>query len=71
MAAAPAGTKKPAIKVADDNAAVQKESMLSTGKAMSRAPIWSGMSRLPKAPITIGVMAQKIMIVPCMVKRTA
>ena len=34
---------------------------------MSRAPICSGMQKLPKAPIRIGVTAKKIMIVPCMV----
>ena len=49
----------------------QKESMLRTGNAMSRAPIISGMQRLPKAPIRIGVIAQKIMIVPCIVKKVA
>ena len=34
---------------------------------MSRAPIISGMQKLPKPPIRIGVIAKKIMIVPCIV----
>ena len=34
---------------------------------MSRAPIISGMVRLPNAPISSGVTAKKIMIRPCMV----
>jgi len=34
---------------------------------MSRAPMSSGIQKLPKPPIRIGVMAKKIMIVPCMV----
>jgi hypothetical protein len=50
-------------------AMTQKEAMLSHGKIMSRAPIISGMQKLPKAPISTGVIAKKIMIVPCMVKR--
>ena len=39
-----------------------KESMLSLGKDMSRAPIISGIVRFPKQPISKGVIAQKIMI---------
>ena len=35
---------------------------------MSRAPIISGMQKLPNAPIMIGVMAKKIMMRPCIVK---
>ena len=42
--------------------------MLSVGNAMSRAPIMSGMQKLPNAPMRIGVMAKKIMIRPCIVK---
>ncbi len=38
---------------------------------MSRAPIASGMTKLPRAPIRSGVTAKKIMIVPCIVKKTA
>ena len=36
---------------------------------MSRAPIMSGMRKLPNAPESIGMMKKKIMIVPCMVTR--
>ena len=46
---------------------VQNDSMFSVGNDMSRAPICSGMQKLPKAPMRIGVMAKKIMMVPCMV----
>src|SRR5579883_1370413 len=42
--------------------------MLSTGNDMSRAPIWSGMMKFPKAPIRIGVTAKKTMSEPCIVK---
>ena len=34
---------------------------------MSSAPIWSGISRLPKTPTSSGMIAKKIMMVPCMV----
>jgi hypothetical protein len=47
---------------------VQYEYMLSFGNAMSRAPIISGMQKLPNAPMRMGVIAQKIMIRPCIVK---
>ncbi len=50
---------------------VQNESMLSVGNAMSRAPIMRGISRFPNAPIRIGVIAKKIMSVPCIVKNDA
>jgi hypothetical protein len=46
----------------------QYEYMFSFGNAMSRAPIISGMQKLPNAPIRMGVIAQKIMIKPCIVK---
>ncbi len=35
---------------------------------MSRAPIWSGTTKFPKAPSRIGMIAKKIMIVACIVK---
>jgi hypothetical protein len=41
--------------------------MLSFGKAMSGAPICSGMSRLPNTPTRSGMIAKKIMKVPCIV----
>ncbi len=48
--------------------ATQKDIMLSFGKAMSRAPIWIGTTKFPNAPIRIGMIAKKIMIVACIVK---
>ena len=42
--------------------------MFSFGNAMSRAPIISGMQKLPNAPMRIGVIAKKIMMRPCIVK---
>ena len=48
--------------------AVQNDSILSVGNAMSRAPIWMGTTKLPNAPIRIGMIAKKIMIVACIVK---
>ena len=42
--------------------------MFSFGNAMSRAPIKSGMRKLPKVPMRMGVIAKKIMISPCVVK---
>ncbi len=50
---------------------IQYEYILRRGKAMSRAPIIRGIVKLPKAPMRIGVMAQKIMIRPCIVKMLA
>ncbi len=47
---------------------VQNDSMLRNGKAMSRAPIMSGMQKLPKAPARMGMITKKIMMVACMVK---
>ncbi len=38
---------------------------------MLRAPIASGITKFPSAPIRSGVTAKKIMIVPCIVKKTA
>ena len=48
-------------------AVTQNDSMLRSGKAMSRAPIMSGIRKLPKAPTRIGMTTKKIMIVACMV----
>jgi hypothetical protein len=39
---------------------------LSRGKATSRAPIWSGIRKLKKAALS-GMIARKIMVVPCIV----
>ena len=63
-AAAPSGTMKLARTHTVATTYVQNESMLRKGKAMSRAPICRGISRLPKPPIMMGVIAQKIMISP-------
>ena len=63
-AAVPYGTMKLARTISPDNTHVQKDSVFSRGNAMSRAPIIRGMVRFPKAPIIMGVMAQKIMIKP-------
>ncbi len=49
--------------------ATQNESMLRNGKAMSRAPIISGIRKFPKQPTRIGITAKKIMIVACIVKK--
>ena len=41
--------------------------MLSFGKAISPAPIISGIRKFPNVPIMIGMTTKKIMIVACMV----
>ena len=48
-------------------AVTQNDSMLRSGNAMSRAPIMSGIRKLPKAPARIGMITKKIMIVACIV----
>ena len=67
--AAPPVTKKDQMMMTAAGTAVQKESMFRVGNAMSRAPIWIGTTKLPNAPIKIGMIAKKIMIVACIVKR--
>ena len=42
--------------------------MFRVGKAMSSAPIMSGIKKLPNAPARIGMITKKIMIVACMLK---
>ena len=42
----------------------------STGNAMSRAPIWSGMRKFMK-PVMKGIPTKKIMIVPWVEKSSA
>jgi hypothetical protein len=66
-AAGPHGTKIEPKRITLETTNIQNYSMFSVGKIMSRAPIISGMQKLPYAPIMIGVMAKKIMIVPCIV----
>ena len=46
----------------------QYDIMFSLGKAISRAPIMSGIRKLPNAPASIGMITKKIMIVACMLK---
>ena len=67
-AAAPPVTKKDQMIITAAGTATQNDIMFSFGKAMSRAPILIGMTKLPNAPIRIGMIAKKIMIVACIVK---
>ncbi len=41
--------------------------MFSLGNAMSRAPIMSGIRKLPKEPVRSGMITKKIMIDACIV----
>ena len=41
--------------------------MFKVGKAMSSAPIISGMRKFPKAPARIGMITKKIITVACIV----
>ena len=45
----------------------QYDSMFSLGKAMSLAPIISGMVKLPNAPVNNGMMTKKIITDACIV----
>jgi hypothetical protein len=42
--------------------------MFSLGKAMSGAPIWSGIKKLPNPPVRNGMITKKIITEACMVK---
>src|SRR6185369_6132669 len=66
-AAAPPGTKKLYNTNTAAGSVNQKENMLSSGKAMSPAPIMSGIRKLPNPPTKNGVTTKKIMIVACIV----
>ncbi len=46
----------------------QYDIMLSAGKAMSLAPIMSGMVKLPNAPVKKGMITKKIMTEACIEK---
>ena len=46
----------------------QYDIMFSLGNAMSLAPIMSGMVKLPKAPVSSGMMTKKIITEACMLK---
>ena len=48
---------------------IQKEIMLIRGNAMSSAPIWSGIRRLPNTPAMSGMSAKNTMNVACIVTR--
>src|SRR5580700_3534505 len=43
---------------------IQKLSMLSHGKATSRAPICTGKTRLPKPPVNIGMITSQTIALP-------
>ena len=62
-----AETKKAVSRTSNETNVSQNDSMLRTGKAISRAPICSGRKKLPKPPCGAVVSTKKIMIVPCMV----
>ena len=47
---------------------IQYDIMLSFGNAMSLAPIISGIKKLPKAPVSQGMITKKIITVACMLK---
>ena len=55
--------RMPAVK------AIQNDAMLSLGKAMSGAPILSGIRKFPNTPTSSGMMAKNTMMVPCIVTR--
>jgi hypothetical protein len=65
--AAPCGVKKPETAISPPKRYNQYANMFSRGKAMSGAPICSGMITLAK-PAKSGVAKSSSMIVPCMVK---
>ena len=48
--------------------AVQKDIMFRNGKAMSRAPTWSGMRKFPNPLTGPSDSTKNTMIVPCIVK---
>ena len=67
LAAVPVGRQN------DDNSTTlpwnmaKNDSIFNLGKAMSGTPIWIGIIKFPNAPINKGVMAKKIMNVPCII----
>ena len=46
----------------------QYDIMFRNGNAMSRAPIMSGIRKLPNAPVRSGMMTKKIMTEACVLK---
>src|SRR5207248_462957 len=67
-AAAPPGTKKLARMMAKAGHMNQYDIMFNFGNAMSLAPIISGIVKLPKAPVSSGMMTKKIITVACILK---
>jgi hypothetical protein len=49
------------------NRKIQYESAFRRGKATSRAPIWSGTTKLKNAT-AMGMATRKTIVVPCIVK---
>src|SRR5579871_788382 len=64
--AAPPSTKKLMRITAKAGHMNQYDIMFNFGNAMSRAPIMSGIVKLPNAPVRSGIITKKIMIVACM-----
>ena len=64
---APPGMKNEEIRIRHDNKNVQYDIMFKNGKAISRAPICSGIRKLPKVPVSEAVRKKKTIMVPCMV----
>src|SRR5271165_1411543 len=65
-APAPPSTKKLMDMTAKAGHMNQYDIMFSLGNAMSLAPIISGIRKLPKAPVSSGMMTKKIMTEACM-----
>ena len=66
--APPPSTKKLATMTTKPGHMNQYDSMFSLGKAMSLAPIMSGIRKLPNAPASSGMMTKKIITEACMLK---
>ena len=66
--AAPPSTKKLVRMTTKAGHMNQYDIMFSFGNAMSLAPIISGIRKLPKAPVSSGMMTKKIITVACMLK---
>jgi hypothetical protein len=45
----------------------QKDNALKNGKAISRAPIFSGIKKLPKTPTNKGIITRNTITVACIV----
>ena len=66
--APPPSTKKLARMTTKAGHMNQYDIMFSFGNAMSLAPIISGIRKLPKAPVSSGMMTKKIITEACMLK---